>query len=91
MNALIKYLDLPNTETIFEVQKGLISEFSELHTLFNMTLEDDTIIFKSKSITQETAEFIQTNYDAIDEFCHTMGWKINKINSIQKIITKITT
>jgi len=79
LNALIKYLDLPNTETIFDVYKGVIEKFPELQTLFNMTLEDDRILFICKSITTETEEFLNKKYNDISEYCASVGWKVSNM------------
>jgi len=81
LNALVNYLDLPNTETIFEVQKGIVLKFPELKTLFNMVLEEDKIVFKGKEISSRISEFLQDNLDDIKEYCASMGWKVISANS----------
>ena len=37
LKSLIKYLNYPNTETIFEIQKNILNEFPELDKLFVIT------------------------------------------------------
>ena len=81
LKSLIKYLNYPNTETIFEVQKKLLQEFPDLSRLFVITLESTEIIFTSKVITKEVSEFIQKKSNDIDKFCRDMGWEIGDISS----------
>lgn len=81
LNALINYLDLPNTKTIFETQKGIMEKFPELKSLFNMILEDDKIIFRSKEISQEASEFLFNNIDDIKDYCSSVGWKVSSVNN----------
>lgn len=77
--ALIKYLNYPNTETIFEVQKKIVEEFPEIAKLFVITLENDTILLSSKVITTEASEFLQQNLGEIDDYCRTLGWEIGDV------------
>lgn len=81
LKSLIKYLNYPNTETIFEVQKRLIQEFPDLNRLFVITLENTEIVLTSKVITVEASEYLQENAQAIDDFCRNMGWEIGDISS----------
>ena len=81
LEMLIKYLNLPNTKTIFEVYKELNEKFPELKTLFTPTLEDDEIIWNAKNLSVTTAEFLQTNINAISKYCETVGWKIGDVSS----------
>lgn len=81
LEMLIKYLNLPNTKTIFEVYKELNEKFPELKTLFTPTLEDDEIIWNAKNLSITTAEFLQTNINAISKYCETVGWKIGDVSS----------
>lgn len=81
LQALIKYLNYPNTETIFEVQKQLLQEFPDLDRLFVITLESDEIAFTSKVITEEVSVFIQENAEIIDKFCRNLGWELGEVSS----------
>lgn len=81
LQNLIKYLNLPNTETIFDVYKGIIEEFPQFKELFNMNLEDDMIYFISKKITTATAEFLQTEMENIEAYCASVGWKVSSVGS----------
>ena len=81
LQNLIKYLNLPNTETIFDVYKGITEEFPQFKELFNMNLEDDMIYFISKKITTATAEFLQDEMEAIEDYCASVGWKVSGVAS----------
>lgn len=81
LSNLIKYLNLPETKTIFEVQKGITTEFEQLKRLFNVILQDDKIYFLSKNITEETSRFLQDNFEALEDYCYNMGWQIDTVSS----------
>lgn len=81
LQNLIKYLNLPNTETIFEVYKGIIEEFPQFKTLFNMSLENDEIYFTAKKISVDTSEFLQNNMTEIEDYCASVGWKVTSVAS----------
>ena len=81
LRALIKYLNYPNTETIFEMQKNLLNQFPDLSRLFIITLESTEIVLTSKVITEETSIYIQDNIDEIDAYCRSMGWEIGDISN----------
>lgn len=81
LKALIKYLNYPNTETIFEVQKKVIEKFPELSKLFVITLENDTILLSSRVITTEASEYLQKNIDNIDDYCRELGWEVGDISN----------
>lgn len=81
LKSLIKYLNYPNTETIFEVQKKILQEFPDLSRLFIITLESTEIVLTSKVITEEASEYIQQYADDIDTFCRNMGWEIGDVSS----------
>lgn len=80
LELLIKYLNLPNVKTMFEVQKEIIKTFPELGDLFNTQLGDNVIIWTSKKIDVETSNFLRDNSDALKEFCSSVGWEIQTIN-----------
>ena len=81
LKSLIKYLNYPNTETIFEVQKNIVQEFPDLLRLFVITLESTEILLTSKVITEEASEYIQNNATKIDTYCRSMGWEIGEVSS----------
>lgn len=79
LKQVIKYLNLPNVKTMFEVQKEIIATFPQLTKLFNYKFKDDYIIFTSKLVSKETSDFLQQNIDLIKEFCESVGWEIANI------------
>lgn len=81
LKSLIKYLNYPNTETIFEIQKNILNEFPELDKLFVITLENDTIVLSSKVITTRASEYLQENLEKIDAYCKTMGWEVGDVSN----------
>lgn len=80
LELLIKYLNLPNVKTMFEVQKEIIKTFPELNDLFNTQLGDNVILWTSKKIDSQTSTFLRDNSDALKEFCTSVGWEIQDIN-----------
>lgn len=80
LKQVIKYLNLPNVKSMFEVQKEIKIKFPELENLFNFKLKDDYIIYTSKNINKSTSEFIQQNIDNIKDYCESVGWEISYIN-----------
>ena len=63
LQQVIKYLNLPNVKSMFEVQKEIQQKFIELKTLFNMRMKDDYIIYTSKNIDNQSSEFLKQNID----------------------------
>lgn len=81
LKSLIKYVNLPNTETIFQVQKHVLEEFTELSSYFTVTMEESEIIFSSKVISTEIANYLQQNISKINDYCKTMGWEVGDVSS----------
>ena len=77
--ALIKYLNLPNTSTIFEVQQSLLENFDRLTELFNISLSDEEIIFKSKVISEDVTTYLQDNIEDIRKLCTSLGWSVKDV------------
>lgn len=76
---LIKYLNLPNVKTMFEVRKEIIVEFPELEDLFTIRLKDNEIQWISKKLNKETSAFLQDNVDKLKTFCESCGWELGQI------------
>ena len=74
LEALLKYLKLPNVENMFKVNMELKKEFTGLDTMFNDSLKDDEITYTSKSV--ETSEYLESNLEKIQDFCYNMGWEV---------------
>lgn len=92
LKALIKYLNLPNTETVFEVKKRLITAkidntdttnggFVELTELFTITVKDDELVFNAKKVDAVSSEYIRDNIDAINNFCKNIGWSVGSVSN----------
>ena len=79
LKQLVKYLNLPNVKTMFEVQKEIINVFPELNSLFNIKLQDNSIQFTSKYINNTTSNFLKDNLDKIKSYCKSVGWEVNNV------------
>ena len=80
LQQVIKYLNLPNVKSMFEVQKEIQQKFTELKTLFNMRMKDDYIIYTSKSISSQSSDFLRQNIDNLKDYCNSVGWEIINIS-----------
>lgn len=80
LQQVIKYLNLPNVKSMFEVQKEIQQTFVELKTLFNMRMKDDYIIYTSKNINNQSSEFLKQNLDNIKNYCDSVGWEVISIS-----------
>lgn len=80
LDTLVKYLNTPNTKTMFEVQKEFYNKYPEMNRLFNIKLLDDAIQWTSKSLTDETSAFLRNNIEEIEDFCESMGWVVTDVN-----------
>lgn len=81
LRSLIKYLNFPNTATIFEMQKYLVNKFNTLRNLFTITMESTEIVLTSKEINSVTSDFVQNNLSEINDFCKLYGWKIGEVSN----------
>lgn len=79
LQALIKYLNMPNVENMFTIEKQIVEKFPLLETHFYMDLKDEEIIWKSKTICKEDSEFLINEYDNIKEYCKSVGWEVMDI------------
>ena len=77
---LIKYLNLPNVKSMFDVQKEIREIFPELEAYFNIELKDNEIVFTSKSLSKTTSEYIHNNKTKIIQYCKSVGWNVTKHN-----------
>lgn len=73
---LIQYLNLPNIEPMSRVQRTLNSMFPQLKSLFIMNLQDNHIIWTSKTISHEVSQWLMDNIDTIKDYCTTVGWEL---------------
>lgn len=78
---LIKFLNLPNVKTLFEVRKEITTKFPELSSLFHIKLLDNAIIWTSKVINSTTSNFLVNNQYAIKEYCESVGWELEDVSS----------
>lgn len=76
LKLLIKYLNLPNVNSMFEIQKDIITKFPQVKSLFNMRMKNNYIIYTSKNIDAETSEFLMQNHDLIKDYCESVGWEL---------------
>ena len=81
LKALIKYLNTPNTDTVFEVKNKILDKFVEIQSLFNLKVGDDMITFTSKVIDTYTSAYLSTNIEAIRLFCKSVGWCIKDVSN----------
>lgn len=80
LSLLIKYLNLPNVKSMFEVHTDIKNEIPELDNKFNIRYGDNSIYWTSKVISEENSNLIHNNYDKIQEICNNSGWYITNIN-----------
>lgn len=78
--SLVKYLNLPNVKTMFEVNKEIVKEFPELGTYFYPVLKNDEIIYNSKVISKSVADFIVKNSSKLKEYCESVGWVLSSVS-----------
>lgn len=78
--ALIKYLNQPNVSVMFDVETKLKETYEDLTTKFNLLVQNDELIFVSKVIDTETADFIKDNMESIKELVLSMGWELSYFN-----------
>ena len=76
LKQIIKYLNLPNVKTMFEVEKEIKVKFPELKTLFTQQMKDDVITYTSRAIDNTTSTFMKENIKVIKEYCESVGWDI---------------
>ena len=79
LNSLVQYLNLPNIEDMYVVNRGMSAQFPNLDRLFTAKLGDDEIIYKSRELSQACANFIVENTDAIRDYCETVGWELTDV------------
>lgn len=79
LQLLISYLNLPNVEDMFVVQKQIEEKFPILQNSFNSNLKDDYITWTSKIISNEISTFLIENVTQIKEYCDSVGWELQNI------------
>ena len=79
LQLLISYLNLPNVEDMFIVQKQIEEKFPILQNSFNSNLKDDYITWTSKIISNEISTFLIENVTQIKEYCDSVGWELQNI------------
>ena len=79
LQLLISYLNLPNVEDMFVVQKQIEEKFPILQDSFNSNLKDDYITWTSKIISNEISTFLIENVTQIKEYCDSVGWELQNI------------
>lgn len=77
LKQIIKYLNLPNVKTMFQVQKEIKTKFTQLYSLFTMQMKDDVITYTSKNIDSTTSQFIKDNIENIKDYCESVGWLVS--------------
>lgn len=80
LDLLIKYLNLPNVEDMFTVQKLMVEKYPYLEKNFNIQLKDDVIRWTSKEINEEISDFLIDNLDKIKDYCESFGWEVSDLN-----------
>lgn len=80
LDLLVKYLNLPNVQDMFTMQKLMVEKYNYLVKNFNVQLKDDVIRWTSKEINEEVSEFIVDNLDKIKDFCESYGWEVSNLN-----------
>lgn len=78
--SLINYLKLPNVSTIDDIENEIINSYPDISRLFNIRREMEGLVFTSKYIDKETAEFIEANADSIKKLVASMGWILESTN-----------
>lgn len=76
--ALVSYLELPNVEQLFDVERELLEKFPDLGRLFSIQENNDEIIFTSKVIDKETSDYIILTIDEIKSYLTSVGWEIDE-------------
>lgn len=81
LEQLIKFLNLPNVKTLFEVRKEIIKKFPGLKDLFYIKLLDNAIVWTSKKIDEATSDYLFENQYLIKEYCESVGWELESVYS----------
>ena len=76
LKQLVKYLNLPNVKSMFEVDTEIIEKFPQLSTLFTREFKNNVITYTSKNIDEETSNFLRDELDNIKDYCDSVGWYI---------------
>lgn len=71
--GLINYLNLPNTETQFEVTRIFRETYPELNSLFIPHQMNDEVVFTSKRIDKETQDFLTNNIQNFRDTARSLG------------------
>ena len=76
LKQLVKYLNLPNVKSMFEVDTEIIEKFPQLTELFTREFKNNIITYTSKNIDETTSNFLRDELDNIKDYCDTVGWYI---------------
>lgn len=79
--GLINYLNLPNTETQFEVTRIFRETYPELNSLFIPHQMNDEVVFTSKRIDKETQDFLTNNIQNFRDTARSLGWEVEEIQN----------
>lgn len=74
---LIDYLNTPNVETLAVVQKEINKRFPRLNTLFVRQVKNDEVIWTSREISNESAEYLISISNDLRNYCKSVGWYIS--------------
>lgn len=77
---LIQYLNLPNVKDTFEALNLIKERFNEIDMYFSSKIKDNEIVFVSKILSKDVADFIEEYKIAISNFCESLGWNITDIS-----------
>ena len=77
---LIQYLNLPNVKDTFEALNLIKERFTEIDMYFSSKIKDNEIVFVSKILSKDIADFIEEYKIAISNFCESLGWNITDIS-----------
>lgn len=77
---LIQYLNLPNVKDTFEALNLIKEQFTEINMYFSTKIKDNEIVFTSKVLSKEIADYIEEYKIAIENYCQSIGWSITDIS-----------
>ena len=81
LEQLIKFLNLPNVKTLFEVRKEILEKFPGLKEMFHIKLLDNAIMWTSKKIDEATSLYLYENQYKIKDYCESVGWELVDVSS----------
>ena len=78
--ALISYLEQPNVEDLTTAEKVFKETYNELHTMFTLSREQNSLVYTCKRIDKATSDFISENLQELKDLATSIGWQLTSYN-----------